>query len=222
MLDETKVWTGFEENATTSPFKEVRHDIKEVKVIDEVSPYRPSAWFCEFDHCERFDVLKLDVSRATDLNSFFDACIAAPEIDVTGWDTSNVKSMRVTFSGWASMTNKYYPAEEIYLTKIKGLDTWDVSVCSDFADTFSRNPKLASITGVERWNMSQATSIHHMFAGDISLKVKLYWSSTLSSSCIGYKDCASCAAAGNDINEVGAHPKGCYASTGAAPDLAIV
>lgn len=106
------------------------------------------------------------------------------ELDVTDWDTSNVKTMRGLFSQCVDV--KY----------IKGINNWDLSKVTDLGEMFNHCEhlesidltnwditnvkrmdglfqncyKLKNIKGLNTWNTEKVECIDYMFRRDLSLK----------------------------------------------------
>ena len=77
-------------------------------------------------------------------------------IDVSGWDTSRVTTMRGMFSGLSR------------LTAISGLDTWDTSRVTDMRCMFMDCTGLTSLN-LSGWNTSHVTHMSDMFSHCTSL-----------------------------------------------------
>ena len=80
-------------------------------------------------------------------------------LNVSGWQTNNVKTLTAIFQGLANL-------EEIY-----GLDTWNLDSCEDVSMMFSGCKNLKEITGFEKFlqNIKKGTETRHMLFGCKSL-----------------------------------------------------
>lgn len=191
-LNEEYIWLDVERRELgTRPFWDVKEQITSVKVIDRIRPLNPQMWFLHFSACISYDVTKLDMSACTSLQMFFGGNHAAEEIDVTGWDTSNVTTMSACFSSWGvNPDGTDFIFKDNKLKRIKGLETWDTSKCELFGDAFSRNWNLEDIGDIGGWDMSSAWSVHHMFVEDLKLKTNVSgWRRTINPEVIGIGYC---------------------------------
>ena len=91
---------------------------------------------------KELDLTDLDVSRLDDLSNVFDNLEYAHKIDVTGWNTSNVKSFKSMF----------YRLK--YLQEVIGLDTWDVSNVEDMSFMFAGCTNLKNIGDLSNWEIN--------------------------------------------------------------------
>ena len=78
----------------------------------------------------KIDLSNADITQLTNLKSFFKSlnCSGTFELDVTGWNTSNVTDMSSMFS----------IANHSPTVIIKGLSTWDTSNVTDMSYMFYR------------------------------------------------------------------------------------
>ncbi len=83
-------------------------------------------------------------------SSLFYNCSSLQTIDVSNWDTSNVRIMAQLFYGCSSLTSL-------------DLSSWNTSNVTDMNTMFSGCTKLQTITGLENWNTSKVTNMLRMF-----------------------------------------------------------
>lgn len=123
----------------------------------------------------------LDASAATTLEKAFYNCQAIVALDLTSWDVSNVKSLKRTFyqnyaltelkvNGWntsnvESMQRTFNRAKSLTSLNLTG---WTTPKVTDMFLMFASDPstgdmQLTSITGIENWDVSKATTVGSMF-----------------------------------------------------------
>ena len=85
-----------------TPWNDVAEEVEKVVIDPSFANYRPSQcayWFYNFASCTEIAGLKyLDVSRATSLEEMFSGCEKLKTLDVTGFDTANVRVMENMFA----------------------------------------------------------------------------------------------------------------------------
>lgn len=95
----------------------------------------------------------LDTSRATTFNAMFRSASALTTIDVGNWDTSNVTSFRIMF-------------QKAYAIGNLDVSRWNTGKVKDMAGMFNitgdSNTNLTYFD-VSGWDVSEVTSIDHMF-----------------------------------------------------------
>ena len=72
-------------------------------------------------------------------------------IDISDWDVSNIKSMRVMFC-------RCYKLESV-----GDISKWDVSSVTDMSYMFSYCSKLKSVGDISKWDVSNVTDMERMF-----------------------------------------------------------
>ena len=72
-------------------------------------------------------------------------------IDISDWDVSNIKSMRVMFC-------RCY-----ILESVGDISKWDVSKVTDMSNMFSYCSKLKSVGDISKWDVSNVTDMERMF-----------------------------------------------------------
>lgn len=111
------------------------------------------------------DLTGLVQAAATDITSMFSYMYSIQDLDVSGWDTSNVTTIYYTFT------------QCINLKHLKGVETWDLRNCSYVASTFNacyalegeldlRNCHLGE--NVTEWNAKNTWA--SLFANDYMLE----------------------------------------------------
>lgn len=102
---------------------------------------------------ENGDLTDIDVSEVDSFYGLFKRLAAPPirdivEIDVTGWDTSNVTTMARMFFGCFK------------LEKIKGIEDWDVSNVESMRSMFYKCEKLQ--IDISSWNIKPECEIERI------------------------------------------------------------
>lgn len=103
------------------------------------------------------DLTDLDISDLDDLSHAFYGILNITKVDVTGWNTSNVKSFNSMFYGCT------------YLEEVIGLDTWDVSNVEDMSFMFNDCKNLKNIGDISGWEIND-TKMHGAFYNCKKLK----------------------------------------------------
>ena len=114
-------------------------------------------------------------SYATSTGYMFNQCLKLPSVDVTGWDVSNVTTMRAMFAGCKALTDmdltdwdvsKVVDFRSMFhnCTGLITLDLsgWDVSHGMQFDDMFWTCTSLTTLN-ITGWNTSSATDFSRMF-----------------------------------------------------------
>lgn len=99
---------------------------------------------------EVLDLTDLDISDLDDLSRTFYVILNIKKVDVTGWNTSKVKSFKAMFHGCS------------YLEEVIGLDTWDVSNVEDMSFMFDNCINLKNIGDISGWEIND-TKMHGAF-----------------------------------------------------------
>ena len=105
---------------------------------------------------ENIDQLK--TSSVTDMSYMFKNCSYISDLDLTGWDTSNVKTIKGMFEGCEK------------LDILIGLPDLNVSSVTDMSYLFSMCKILHDVTNISEWNTENVTNMEFMFQGCSSLQ----------------------------------------------------
>lgn len=125
-----------------------------------------------------------NTAKVTVLDDAFNYCVVLPELDVTGWDVSNVVSSERMFNRnyalsslpgidqWVMSSNK--SAQNMFhrcfaLTYLDA-STWDLSSMVNMRDMFSRCTALKQVAGMGEWHTNKLESTWDMFARCSSLE----------------------------------------------------
>lgn len=100
------------------------------------------------------DVSGFDTSRSQDLDFAFGLCWALEKVDVASWNTSNVISMRNTFSHTA--------------LKVINVERWDTSKVRNMNAMFMNNH--VETLDLSRWNTENVTDMGNIFNNCVYLK----------------------------------------------------
>lgn len=117
---------------------------------------------CKASGNDTLDLSDIDISSITNMsNLFYNIANASNNsflkndiktINVTGWDTSNVKEMEFMFRGVDG------------IIKIIGFETWNTNNVTSFREFFCHCSELTSIDGIENFKFNNCTDIAYMFA----------------------------------------------------------
>lgn len=154
----------------------------------------------------------LDTSTTTTLEKAFYNCRAVTSLDLNSWDVSNVKSLKQMFyqnialtdlmvSNWntSSVESLYGTFQRAVNLTILDLSGWTTSNVTNMMGVFAGNSsvgdmRLTSITGIENWDVSKATTVGSMFQRCAYL-TNLNLSNWILSSCVDiwstFTGCAS-------------------------------
>lgn len=123
-----------------------------------------------------FDASGVDATNLTTMYYMFAGCDGLTELDLSSWDTSNVKSMQRTFydCGYLSNLNVNFNTSSVttmqyvfsMLPRLTSIDLsgWDTSKVWDMRYMFYESSKLNAINGITNWNTSAVTTTAQMFA----------------------------------------------------------
>lgn len=123
-----------------------------------------------------FDANGVDATNLTTMYYMFAGCDGLTELDLSSWDTSNVKYMERTFydCGFLSKLNVNFNTSSVttmqytfsMLPRLASIDlsTWDTSKVWDMSYMFYESSKLNAINGITNWNTSAVTTTAQMFA----------------------------------------------------------
>ena len=118
----------------------------------------------------QYDLNCINTESITDMNNLF---VKVTDIDISGWDVSNVKNMRNMFincenfncdlSNWdvynvEDMTNMFYDCEKF---EGKGLDKWNVNSVKITEFMFIKCDKFDC--DLSNWNVSKVENMQNMF-----------------------------------------------------------
>ena len=149
----TAVYTGIETKTysyNNAPWKDYASTITSTVVIDEgISPVSCAYWFHKCNKLATCDVLKLDTSQVTNMNSMFRDCSALATLDVSNFDTSKVTGMNGMFYSCSSLASL-------------DVSHFDTSNVTDMSYMFRDCPALASLD-VSHFDTSSVTSMFYMF-----------------------------------------------------------
>ena len=95
---------------------------------------------------------KWNISGITNLDYMFNSYVKLEELDLTGWNTSNVTSMNNTFFNCQK------------LSEIKGIENWDTSKLKSLSMTFYGCGNLSNLP-IDNWNTSKLEKCNGIFAG---------------------------------------------------------
>ena len=134
-----------------------KSSIKKVVVEKGVSiESQATGLFYGLSNCTEMDVVNLNVCRVVNLDDAFRYCSSLKTLDLTGWDTHNVKKLYRTFEGCTS------------LTEIKGIENWNMSNLAWLWEAFHDCKSLTSLD-LSKWDVSNVNTMKGMFQGCSSL-----------------------------------------------------
>lgn len=126
-----------------------------------------------------FDGNGIDTRNLTTMNSMFYRCTNMTEIDLSTWDTSNVKYMRSTFNTCGSLANanlnfntsavKAMTHTFLNCVALQTLDlsSWDVSNVTEFTNMFEGSG--IKTLNISNWKFQDTEDVTNMFKGCDSL-----------------------------------------------------
>ena len=131
-------------------------------------------------HLETVDTTGWDTSKVNTMALMFQACSSLESLDASAWNTGNVETMQQMFyncanlqsvntTGWdtGNVTNMSHMFRNtLQLTKVEGIESWDVSKVTTFACMFYMDKGTSVFTGpldLSDWNPVSAEYINHMF-----------------------------------------------------------
>ena len=95
-----------------------------------------------------------NVSQAKTISGMFTNNQNLTKLDLTGWQTKNIKDLSYTFQNCSN------------LTEIKGLDQLDTSNVQNMSYLFANDWQLKSLPNIGNWNLSNATDLSYMLFND--------------------------------------------------------
>ena len=127
---------------------------------------------------------KWDTSKVTVLDDAFNLCVVLPELNVTGWDVSNVVSSERMFNrnyalaslpgheDWVMSANKSAWSMFERCSSLTELDAtnWDLSSMENMRGMFCRCTALKQVAGMGEWDTGNLQSTWDMFARCSSLE----------------------------------------------------
>ena len=100
----------------------------------------------------------IDTSLMTSFSDLFYGCSSLTQVDVSNWNTNNVKDMQYLFCGCSS------------LQSVGDLSNWDVSKVNYMQRMFYDCKNLQSVGDLSNWDVSNVWRIDSMFCGCYSLQ----------------------------------------------------
>ena len=104
------------------------------------------------------DIMRLNTSFVTDMSFMFKDCAYLTDLDISNWNTSNVKTIKGMFQG----------CEKLEI--IMGLPDLDISNVTDISYLFSSCKGLNDVSDISGWNTGNVTNMEFMFNGCSSLE----------------------------------------------------
>jgi hypothetical protein len=104
------------------------------------------------------DTSNWDLSNATKISNIFWGC-ALEELDISSWKFSEENPIKVV-----RICNECYNLKTVHLIK-DGYDGWRQARISEVVDMFDDCQYLTQVAGIKDLNMSECTSISHIFSG---------------------------------------------------------
>ena len=152
-----KIYEKFKIRKSKTPlnfFPETKEELISI-ITDKVNK-------CESSGNDTLDLSDIDTSNIIDMSNLFGKIVnksnnsflkyGIKTINITGWDTSNVKEMNFMFRD----------LDEI--NKIIGFETWNTNNVNSFREFFCHCSELKSIDGIENFKFNNCTDIAYMFA----------------------------------------------------------
>ena len=140
------------------PWESEVSTIKKVVVKDEFAPANTARWFNYFTNCTEYNLAKLDMSKVTSMEAMFRNNPKLTNLDVSGWNTSNVTNMDSVFEDCTSLKN------------IVGLADWNTAKVEDMYGMFENCMSLQKLTDISGWNTAKVSNMNLLFAGMSNLR----------------------------------------------------
>ena len=115
-----------------------------------------NSMFLNCSSLTQLDVSNWDTSQVKDMQYMFYNCSSLTQLDVSNWDTSQVTTMFIMFSNCSK------------LTTIGDVSEWDTSKVTNMSNTFNNCSSLTQLD-VSNWDTSQVTDMYNMFYNCSSL-----------------------------------------------------
>ena len=149
--------------------------IKTVKIVDEIAPVYTSCWFAGLPALEKIEnIERLKTENTLDMSMMFSGCVALTELDVSGFDTSNVTNMSGMFastglteldvsgfdtSNVINMSDMFHTCRSLTKLDVSGFDTSNVT---DMSEMFGFCEGLTELD-VSGFDTSNVTDMNNMF-----------------------------------------------------------
>lgn len=115
--------------------------------------------FYSFNNLEKIENLHLlNTSNSTNISYMFRDCIKLVQLDVSSFNTEQVKFMAEVFSMPTDGSGK--------LEEIVGLEYWNTENVVNMASLFSELRQIKSLDGIGNWDISNVSNIQSMFQND--------------------------------------------------------
>ena len=144
-----------------SPWAKWRKDVKAVRAVAEdgkkiVLPADSRRLFDGFAKLASADLSGMDSSKVKTMYCLFNGCKSLADLDISGWSTAKVRDMQYLFCGCASLTS----------VDVSG---WDTSNVTDMGDLFFGCSSLEQVD-VSKWNTAKVKDMDYLFGGCAALK----------------------------------------------------
>ena len=151
--DLTDLSSMFKDCITLISFDHFFSNLKTEKVTTMSRMFEGCIFLQDFENIDQ-----LKTSSVTDMSYMFKNCSYISDLDLTGWDTSNVKTIKGMFEGCEK------------LDILIGLPDLNVSSVTDMSYLFSMCKILHDVTNISEWNTENVTNMEFMFQGCSSLQ----------------------------------------------------
>ena len=137
----------------TTPWFEDRDKIKKVIFVNEIVPKSVTGFFMGCTNLTQIEnISNLKTDNVTSLAAMFSDCLSLESIDISGFNTSNVKNMKCIFDGYSN---------EMALTTITGLNDIDTSKVENMSYMFESCTNLNSLD--INFNTENVRTMYFMF-----------------------------------------------------------
>ena len=149
----TAVYTGIEDTNGSQPWSNYKWSIKTATVVDDgIQPKSTARWFASCTYMTQCNMSTLDTSNT--INTSYMFLGAGPStLDLSGWDTSKVTTMRGMFRNCSK------------LTTLGDLPSWDTSKVNDMNSMFLGCSKLS--VNCSNWDVSKVID-HSNYRSDFN------------------------------------------------------
>ena len=135
----------------TTPWADIRKEIRYVDIVDKICPSGISFWFQQCESITEFRHLEnIDTSKMTHIDHTFYDCASLESIDCSAWDVSNVSYFDQIFGTCAKL-------------KTVNIEGWDTSNAGQFYYMFYFDVALEKINGLKALNLSRCQGFQHNF-----------------------------------------------------------